>query len=141
MDALYKLKDLLCDELEEYGKKGELNSGTLEVVDKLSHALKSITTIIAMEEADGDYSGTYGGGNYPRMYYRNGGNGTSYGRGSSYAGRRNARRDSRGRYSRADGYSGAVDDMIEQLQDMMEEAPNEQVKQDIQRLVTKIEKM
>lgn len=134
MDELYKLKDMLCEELEEYGKKGELSAGTLDIVDKLSHALKSITTIIAMEEADGEYSGTY-----PRMYYRNGG--TSYRRGSSYAGRRNAKRDSMGRYSREDGYSGAVDEMVDQLNDMMHEAPNEQVKQDIQRLINKIEKM
>lgn len=49
MEALYKLKDMLCEELEEYGRKGELSAGSLDIVDKLSHALKSLTTVIAME--------------------------------------------------------------------------------------------
>ena len=126
MKELYDLKEILCDELKEYGKKGELSTGSLDVVDKLSHALKSVETIIAMEEADGGNSGNYGR-SYP--YYR----GTSYARG-----RMNARRDSMGRYSREDGYSG---DVAEQLRDIMDDAPNEHVRQEIQRLVTKIEKM
>ena len=141
MDELYKLKEMLSDELEAYGKKGDLSSGTLEVVDKLSHALKSITTIIAMEEAEGGNSEAGYGGMYPRMYRDGYGSYNRYGRGSSYAGRRNARRDSNGRYSREYGYSGAVDEMVDQLNDMMQEAPNDQVKQDIQRLITKMEKM
>lgn len=128
MEELYKLKDMLCDELESYGKKKELTAGSLDVIDKLSHALKSITTVIAMEEADGDYSN-----DYPM-------NGRTY-RGSSYArGRMNARRDSMGRYSR-DGYSGAVDDMVSQLKDLMEDAPNESIKSEMRRLVKKIETM
>ena len=128
MEELYKLKDMLCDELESYGKKKELTAGSLDVIDKLSHALKSITTVIAMEEADGEYSN-----DYPM-------NGRTY-RGSSYArGRMNARRDSMGRYSR-DGYSGAVDDMVSQLKDLMEDAPNESIKSEMHRLVKKIETM
>ena len=128
MEELYKLKEMLCDELESYGKKKELTAGSLDVIDKLSHALKSITTVIAMEEADGEYSN-----DYPM-------NGRTY-RGSSYArGRMNARRDSMGRYSR-DGYSGAVDDMVSQLKDLMEDAPNESIKSEMHRLVKKIETM
>ena len=128
MEELYKLKEMLCDELESYGKKKELTAGSLDVIDKLSHALKSITTVIAMEESDGEYSN-----DYPM-------NGRTY-RGSSYArGRMNARRDSMGRYSR-DGYSGAVDDMVSQLKDLMEDAPNESIKSEMRRLVKKIETM
>lgn len=128
MEELYKLKDMLCDELESYGKKKELTAGSLDVIDKLSHALKSITTVIAMEEADGDYSNDYP---MDGRSYR----GSSY-RGSSYArGRMNARRDSMG------GYSGAVDDMVSQLKDLMEDAPNESIKTEMRRLVKKIETM
>ena len=134
MEELYKLKEMLCDELEQYGKKNELSAGSLEIIDKLSHALKSITTIIAMDEADGGYSGD--NGMHPR-YYR----GNSYNRGISYAGRRNARRDSMGRYSREDGYSGAIDDMVDQLKELMDDAPNDQIRTEIHRLMTKIEKM
>ena len=53
MKELYELKDLVCDELKEYGKKGEISMGNLDVIDKLSHTLKSLETIIAMEEAEG----------------------------------------------------------------------------------------
>jgi len=130
MEELYKLKDMLCDELEEYGRKGELSTGSLDVVDKLSHALKSITTVIAMEEADG-YSGEMRDGNYSRSYY------PTYNRGSSYAGRRNARRDSMGRYSRAE----EMDGVVESLREIMNDAPNDNVRQEIQRLVSKVEKM
>ena len=70
MNDLHRLKDMLTDELEEYGRKGELSAGTLEIVDKLSHALKSVTTIIAME--DSGYSGTYRGGSYERRRDRMG---------------------------------------------------------------------
>lgn len=128
MEELYKLKDMLCEELETYGKKKELTAGSLDVVDKLSHALKSIVTVIAMEDAD-EYSNDYRP--YNRSY-----RGSSYARGRSYA-----RRDSMGRYSREDGYSGAVDDMVAQLKDLMEDAPNEQIKGEVRRLVKKIESM
>lgn len=119
MDALYKLKDLLTDELEEYGRKGELSTGSLEVIDKLSHALKSISTVIAME--DGGYSGTY------RDH------------GSSYA----RRRDSMGRYSSRYNrrYSEAVDDMVGRLRALMDEAPSDEVRSEISKLVTKVEHM
>ena len=42
MHNLYKLKDMLCAELEEYGQKGELTGGSLEVVDKLAQDRKSV---------------------------------------------------------------------------------------------------
>ena len=46
MHELYELKEMLCKELEEYGSKGELTGGTLEVVDKLDHAVKNLDRII-----------------------------------------------------------------------------------------------
>ena len=136
MKELYELKELLCDELKAYGKKGDLTAGSLDVVDKLSHALKSIETIIAMEEASDDYSSNYG------SYERNGQmmNGTTYRDGGrSYArGRRgNVKRDSMGRYSRDDEMDGLVED----LRDLMEDAPNDHVRTEIQKLVKKFENM
>lgn len=127
MEELYKLKEMLCDELEQYGRKGELTTGSLDVVDKLAHAMKSIATVIAMEEAEGEYSQS-DGGRYSM-------------RGNSYARRGgNTRRNSMGRYSR-EGYSGAVDDMVDKLNDLMQDAPNEDVRHEIKRLVSKVEKM
>ena len=133
MKELHELKEMLCDELKEYGKK-DLTAGSLDVIDKLSHALKSIETIIAMEEADEEYSGIY---RMPR-YYRDG-----YDRDGSYArnGRSYRRRDSMGRYSREDGYSGAMEDMADQLREIMKDAPDESLKKDIRRILEKVENM
>lgn len=131
MHKLEGLKDMLCDELEKYGSEKELTAGSLDVVDKLAHAIKNIDKIL--EEYDGgEYSGAYG-----RSYDRNRG-------GRSYA----QRRDARGRYSSETmggrsyegGYSMAGD-MAEDLRDMMRNAPDQQTRQDIQRIVSRLEQM
>lgn len=60
MDALYKIKDMLCTEIEDIvaQTKGKaLSESMVSYIDKVTHALKSVTTILAMEEADG---GSYG---------------------------------------------------------------------------------
>lgn len=80
MKNMDELREMLCEELEKITKKGELSAGMLDVIDKLTHSIKSIDTIMAMEEAG------YSNENVPG--------------GSSYARGRYARRDSMGRYSR-----------------------------------------
>ena len=80
MHKLYELKEMLCKELEEYGTKEKLDVGGLEIVDKLSHAIKNIDKIIEKYDEEG-YS--MAGGSYARGG-RGGGRG---GRGRrSYAG-------------------------------------------------------
>lgn len=142
MHEIYELKEQLMKELEEYGRKGEMSTGSLEVVDKLAHTIKNLCKIIETAEEGGEYSMAGGNYTYARdgQPYRGGnrydGNSMrSYARGRG----RNAKRDSMGRYSSA-GYSYGNEDMIEQLESLMEEAP-EQVKQDIQRLISKVESM
>lgn len=165
MHEIYELKEMLMKELEEYGRKGEMSAGSLEIVDKLAHAIKNLCKIIeAAEEEEEGYSrrgGSYyyeggrggqgGGSNYARRggggqggnssYYREGGQGG----GSSYArGRgRNAQRDSRGRYSRTGGsmYYRNTDELVEQLEELMEDAPNEQIKQRMNQLVQELGQM
>lgn len=144
MHELYELKSMLMQELEEYGKKGEMSAGSLEIVDKLAHAIKNLCKIMEMDDG-GSYAyadGSYEGGSYGRS--RRGGSGNrsyAYARGRG----RNARRDSMGRYSSEgysrEGYSMAAEDMVEQLQELMQDAPDEKIKQDIQRLITKVEQM
>ena len=150
MHEIYELKEMLCKELEEYGKKGELTTGSLDVVDKLAHTIKNLDKIIEMKEGEeGEYSG-YGGGSYRGGSYARGGNRGGGNRGGSYAyayddgsyarGRgRNARRDSMGRYSR-EGYSRANEEVVEQLHELMEEVP-EDMKYDIKKMITKMEAM
>lgn len=115
LNVLHELCDALSDELADVNMKirkaDGMSAGDLEAVDKLSHALKSIKTTIAMMEADGGYSGGY----MPHMGTYTDNRGMSY-RGRSYA----ARRDSMGRYSRR-GYSYAdgMDELIDEMDKML----------------------
>lgn len=149
MDKLYELKEMLCKELEKYGKEDKLTAGSLEVVDKLSHSIKNLDKIIENYEDEGysnrggsyrggSYEGNMGGGSYERGGRSN--MGGSY-RGESYARGRgsNARRDSMGRYS-SEGYSRA-DNLMDSLYGLMDDAPNDRVRQEMQKFVSKIEEM
>lgn len=132
MHALYELKDILMSELEEYGKKGELSAGSLEIVDKLCHAIKNLDKIIWCCEEDG-YSENDGySSRTMNVSYRNGGYSNT---GRSYA--RN--RDSRGRYSRS-GYS-RHGDLAQRVREMMAEAPNERTRQDMENLAMRLDEM
>lgn len=149
MHKLYELKQMLCEELEQYGKKGELSAGSLEIVDKLAHAIKNLDKIIEAKEEE-EYSNAMQGGQQGGSYaqgdgsYARGGQqsrGGSYTRGSYARGRgRNARRDSMGRYANESGYS-RNDDMIAELHELMNEAPDEQTRQEFQRFIQKMEMM
>lgn len=128
MKELLELKEMLCDELKKYGEK-DLTTGSLDVVDKLAHAVKNLDKII--EEYDGEYSGRM----MPRYYYDDGMSYEADGRGSSrsYRGRSYARRDSMGRYSR--------DGMADKLRELMHDAPDERAKEEIRKLADKMESM
>lgn len=155
---LYELCETIKEEIAEANKKiknagGKMSAGDVEYIDKLTHSLKSIKAVMAMMEDEGEeYSGrmsyardgrggrSYRGGSYRGSSYDDGmmtdGEGGSYardGRGS------NARRDSIGRYSsRMDGYS-RHGDVIESLREVMEEAPDDRTRTEIQRLIEKME--
>lgn len=132
MHEIYDLKEKLCKELEQYGKK-DLNAGSLDVVDKLAHTIKNLDKIIETYEEE-EYSGRADGGRMGGRSYARDSRGRYSGDGYAYA-----RRDARGRYS-GDGYSRA-EEMSDQLRGMMDEAPNEQIRQELQRLVSKIDGM
>ena len=76
--AMYDLRDMLCEELDEIARKGELGTGDLEIVHKLTDTIKNIDKIETLEE--GDYSGRYSRGGDWDADMRG-----TYGRGSSYA--------------------------------------------------------
>ena len=149
MHYMHDLKDLLCAELEDYAEKGKksgkMSMGDLDSIHKLTDTVKNIMKIDILKEETG-YSedGAYIGEG--RIY------GTSYDgydRGASYArGRgRYAKRDSMGRYSRDDGsmrrdvrsmrYGYSRDEgkayMMEQLEDMMEDAEKPAEKEALRR--------
>ena len=136
MKALYELKDKLQDELDEIARKPEMGAGDLELVHKLTDTIKNIDKICALEE-DGGYSEA---GDYE---------GASYGRGSSYAnrGKHSVRghysRDGRGGYSRdgrMGGYSrhDSKEAMMEQAQEMMDNATTERERDAIRRFMSEL---
>lgn len=90
MHKMEMLRDRLCEELDELTGVEKISTSSLDAIDKLTHSIKSIDTILAMEQ-----SGYSNGWNLSRV--------PDY-RGYSYA--RN--RDSMGRYSNA--YSNKWDD-------------------------------
>lgn len=120
---MHKLIDYVCDELEDIEKKaekGNLSMSEISYADTLAHLKKNLLKAEQMEgEAEYSMRG-YTSRTMPTYY------------GNSYA----RRRDRMGRYS--SGYS-RTEDMVSQLRAMMEDAPNEMTRQDIQRLVTKLE--
>ena len=137
MHELYELKNKLLDELEEYGTK-ELSAGTLDVVDKLSHAIKNICKIIEMkEEEDGEYSGdmVYRDGRMMPMYRGSYARGDGRGRGSR------AKRDSMGRYSSERCYSRDGRELADHIRDLMADAPDEHIRRDMEKLLHKVEQM
>ena len=152
MHYMEDLKDLLCAELEDYAEKGKksgkMSMGDLESIHKLTDTVKNILKIDMLEEESG-YSedGAYMGEG--RIYGTSYDDGMRRGVGYSYArGRgRYAKRDSMGRYSRDDGYMRrdvrgmrdgySRDDgkayMMEQLEDMMDDAEKPAEKEALRR--------
>lgn len=152
MHYMHDLKDLLCAELEDYAEKGKksgnMSMGDLDSIHKLTDTVKNILKIDLLEDESG-YSedGAYMGEG--RIYGTSYDDGMRRGVGYSYArGRgRYAKRDSMGRYSRDDGYmrrdgSGMRDGysrddgkayMMEQLEDMMEDAEKPAEKEALRR--------
>jgi hypothetical protein len=125
MHDIKKLKEMLMEELAEYGKGKELTMGSLDMVDKLAHATKNLCKIVESGEEE-EYSradGMGGEGSYRGMY-RGSYRGSYADEGGSYR----RRRDSMGRYSR-DGYSRAdekedeLHDIVDQLRSMAKDLP------------------
>lgn len=139
MHELYELKEKLMKELEEYGKKGELSAGTLDVVDKLAHTVKNLCKIIEDAEYSsmgGSYESNYARGGRGGGYSNNMGGmqGGSYARGDGRGRGSNANRDSMGRYSSGSAFA-------DKLHELMEDAPDERTRNELERLANKMEHM
>ena len=131
-----QLYDMLCDELDQIAEKGELTAGSLDTIDKLTHSIKSLGTIMAMEgySNEGSYEGYYEGS------YENRGGNRGGNRGRSNRGSYARRRDSRGRYSRERGYS--MDDkkehIMEKLEDLMQDAQDSKTRMAIEEAIMRL---
>lgn len=144
---MHKIKEKLKEELKmlekQIEKKDQMSAGDLELLHKLSDTLKNLDKIGRLESAENGYSERSDWLGEGKMY------GVSYARDGRGRGR-NAKRDSMGRYSSDGGYSydddssyerggrnalrggysreggmsynDGKDYMIEQIEDMMQEA-------------------
>lgn len=120
-----KLKELLCEELDNITKKGELSAVSLDAIDKLTHSIKSLETIIAMTGESNEYR---------RADM------------ADYSGARYRKRDSMGRYSRNNensyngySYDDAKADFISEMHTLMNTAPPE-MRSKVQRFVSELER-
>ena len=111
MHKIKILRDNLMEELESFADR-PINERELEFVDKLSHAIKCIDTVCAMEGYDG-YSGRTYRDNYSGRMYRDN---YSYGNMGSRRGYSNL-----GRYSRDE----AKDKLVNEMEGMMNEVSPE----------------
>ena len=139
MHEMMELKDMLCDELEKITKQGKITTGILDTIDKLTHSIKSIETIIAMdEEGYSNRMGRSSRGSYEGSYARDrrgrNSNGSyddmSYG---SYRMRNDGGRDQR--YS----YRGYSRDLKEDLEDLMYEVGSEKEKRMIEKWIKQLD--
>lgn len=147
MHTYYQVKEMLHKELEDIVREGGSDI-PLDIVDKLLHSIKNADKIIMYEEyAEDGYS--YADADTDMTGYSN-----ARGRG------RNAKRDSMGRYAREGGYSNrrggysrdggysnrrgrysyadGEEEKIEMLEEMMNEASNEQEKSMLRNLINQM---
>lgn len=137
---MHKLVDYICEELEDLEMKvdrgGRLSMQEIEYMDTLAHAKKNLLKSEEMYEDDYSMDGmSMRGGSYARRGgYRGGNQYGSYreGGGRSYA----RRRDSRGRYSRE-----GSETLVDELRELMEQAPNEEAKKEFRKFIGKMEDM
>ena len=126
LKEVYDLKETVGHKIAQANKKIRSNGGDIEnddvdIVDKLSHSIKSLVTTCAMLEAEvvGGYSGRYARAYNPGITYaREGHDGYS--------------RENRNGYSRTGS-------MTEQLRQMMDEAPDEMTRMEIRKLMDKMD--
>jgi hypothetical protein len=141
IEELHKLCEKAMESIAESNKKlakdnERLSAADVTYLDQLAHMVKSIKTVIAMEEYSDDYpEGTSGEGgwNYNRPYYTSG----------NYYGNSGARRmrDSMGRYtSRDNGYSrdASRQKMVDKLSTLLDDTMSDSERQAINECIEKI---
>ena len=140
MEYLYDIKKMLCKELEQIARQQELSTGDLDVVDKLTHSIKSIVTIMAMEDSGYSYNDGYSGTRRRDGMgrYVDGGNSNKYYDDGGYSGRRYYDDGYSGRrYSRDEGKSH----MIHQFENLMDNASSQEERDVIQSALNRLKNM
>ena len=116
MHKLHELKEKLVKELENYSEKQRITREDVETIKYLASAIDHICNIV-------DESG---------MSFRNSYESSNNGSYDSYSRDYSRKRDSMGRYSRAE------DDFRTELQNLMKDAPTDQMRQRMQNLMNEL---
>lgn len=139
MEHFDKLMSLVENEIDAINRNGKFKSR--EEIDSVYKLVDIAKDIACMERWEDDMDGeSYDDG----MSYERGGRSYRYDGGSYARGRRDARRDSMGRYS-SESYRGGSyergysrdgkEEYKEQLREMMEDAPDDATRQSIKRML------
>lgn len=123
-----ELKYRLCDELTDLAERDRWSAKDVELIDRLTHSIKSLMTYLNMEDEDErDYSSrSYARGRYNSRYYRDD---RSYDDGKYYD----------------DGYRGrSYDDgmelMTHELEELMAKTTDADVKEAIKKTMNQLKK-
>lgn len=136
---MHKLMEYICDEMEELERKvekgGKLSMAEIQYGDTLAHFKKNLLKADEMtgENEYSEYGRSYAQGENRRFYDNMPYDNTSMARGR----RGNVRRDSMGRYSRGSD----TEMMVNELRNLMEDAPDNETKQEFRKFIQKIESM
>ena len=122
MKDMYKLREMLCEELEEFSRKGKMNAGDLQTLHMLTDTIKNIDKI------DGEYSHARRRRDARGRYVRDGGGYAyedehSYNDGRLMGEHRYARHDGKERVMEIlegmrDGVQGPERQTVERMMDM-----------------------
>ena len=132
MEYYKDIKQMLCKELKNIAEEGKLTAGNLDAIDKITHSIKSLVTIMAMEEGgysqEGNSNGYSGRRDSMGRYADNGNSYRSYDDGGGYSGRR---------YSRDEGKS----QMVSHLESLMGQAQSQQEREVMQQALDRLRNM
>ena len=114
----HKTKEMLERALEDVANKGEITSANLDIIDKLTHSIKSIDTIEAMERS------SYADHSFDSRPSRNMHYDYEYGR----------KRDSMGRYSR----DGEKAEIIAEMHELKNRVTDPETKRKIEEMIEEL---
>lgn len=135
MKDMWKLKEMLCEELDEFARKGKMNAGDLQTVHMLTDTIKNLDKIELLEDEESEYSGARRKRDARGRYSRDGDRYAYDDGGESYAG--NMMRGNYPRhYSRADGKERMMD-ILEGMRDGVQ-GPE---KQTVERMIEMVHKL
>lgn len=142
MQTYYNIKKILCKELDNFGDRGQIKDmEELKTIDMLTHAIKSVATVIAMDEAK--YEGE--SGHYPPFMW----GGRSFedsGLSGRESGRSNAqRRNAMGQFSRDESFENRSmrrsrdSGMADELRELMYRAKDDETRMKFKRFIMDLE--